>query len=109
VRNMLALANRGRVRNLVILEPVDPALIGEDKQVIVGGGHEEVLDEVFRARAHADAALAAAGLPAIGINGRALEVSAVGYRDGDVFDGDQVFEADFTGVLDDLGTALVPE
>ena len=66
-----------------------------------------MLDEVLGARAHADAALAAARLPAVGVDAGALEVSAARDRDGDVFHRDQVFEADLAGVLDDLGAALV--
>ena len=59
-----AFAGGGGVGNFVDLEPVDTALVGEDQHVGVGRGDEEVLDKVFRARAHADPSLAAARLPA---------------------------------------------
>src|ERR1035437_6702564 len=107
VRDMLALADGGGVRNLVDLEPIHAALVGEDQQVAVGGGHDQVLEEILGARAHADAALAAARLPAVGIDGRALEIAAVGRGDGHVLDGHQVFQADLAGVFNDLGAALV--
>ena len=68
-----------------------------------------MVEEILRARAHADAALAAARLPAIGIYGGALQIAAMGNRDGDVFHRDQVFQADFADVLDDLGAAFVAE
>ena len=109
VGDVLAFADGGGVGNLVNLEPVDPALVGEDQQVGVGGGDEEVFDEILGARAHADAAFAAARLAAIGIDGGALQVAAVRDGDGDVFHCDQVFETDLAGVFDDLGAALVAE
>ena len=56
------------------------------------GGDDQVLDDVLRARAHADAALAAARLPAVGVDGGALQVAAARHRDGDVFHLHQVFE-----------------
>ena len=68
-----------------------------------------MLDEILGARPHADAALAAARLPAIGIDRGALEVSAARDRHRHVFHRDQVFERDLAGVFDDLGAALVAE
>src|ERR1700691_184271 len=104
---MLALAHGCGVGNFVDLEPIHAAFVGEDQQVAVGGRHDQVLKEILGARAHADAALAAARLPAIGIDGRALQIAAV--RDGDrhIFDGHQIFQPDLAGVFDDLGAALV--
>ena len=96
---MLAFADGGGIGNLVDLEPVDAALVGEDQQVGVGGGDEEVFDEILRARAHADAAFAAARLAAIGIDRGALQVAAVGDGDGHVFHRDQIFETDLAGDL----------
>ena len=90
---MLALAGGGGVGNFVDLQPVDAAARGEDQQVAVRGGHDQVLDEILGARAHADAALAAARLAAVGIDGGALQIAAARDGDGDVFHGDQVFEA----------------
>src|SRR5450432_3759306 len=75
----------------------------------MGGSDNQALHEIFGARAHADAALAAAGLPAIGIHAGALEVTAARHGDGDVFHRYQVLELDLAGVLDDLGAALVAE
>ena len=57
---------RRYVGNLVHLEPIDAAGVGEDEDVVVGGGDEQLLDEIFFARAHALAAGAAAPLLAIG-------------------------------------------
>jgi len=75
----------------------------------VRGRDDEALDEVLRARAHADPPLAAAGLPAVGIDAGALEVAAAGDGDRDILDGDQVLQLDLAGVLDDLGAARVAE
>ena len=79
------------------------------EQIVVSRGDEEVLDEILRARAHADAALAAARLPPVGIDRRALEIAAVRDGDGHVFHRDQIFEPDFAGIVDDLRAALVAD
>ena len=107
VRNVFPFADSGGIGNFVNLEPVDAAFVGEDQQVIVRRGDEEILDEILRARAHADAALAAARLPAIGVDRGAFQIAAVGDGDGHVFDRDQIFEADLAGIVDDLRAALV--
>src|SRR5450756_3213971 len=106
---MLAFAGGGGVGNLVGREPRDAAAGGEDDRVGVCGGDNQALHEILGAGAHADAALAAAGLAAVGIDAGALEVAAAGDGDGDVFHGDEVFELDLAGVLDDFGAALVAE
>ncbi len=107
IGDVLSLADRGRVRNLVNLQPVNLPSIGEDQQVAVRRIHQEVFDEILVSRSHADAALAAARLAAIGIHRRALQISAVRDGNGDVFDRNQVFEQNLARVLHDLGAALV--
>ena len=98
----LALARGAELGNLVHLQPVHAAGVGEHQDVIVGGGHEQVLDEILLARAHALAAGAAAALLAIGGDGRALQVAGVADGDRDLLVGDQVFQIDLGGfVLDD--------
>ncbi len=103
----LALAGGADVGNLVDLEPVDAAGVGEAEQEGVRGVDDELRDEVFFARLHADAARAAAALLAIDGDGRALEVALVGDGDGDLLVGDEVFELKLGGLVDDLGAALV--
>ena len=66
VDDRLALAAGPDVGDLVDLEPVGAAAVGEDHDVGVGGGDEQVADEILFARPHADAALAAAALRAVG-------------------------------------------
>src|ERR1035438_7557236 len=75
----------------------------------MGGSDNQALHEILGARAHANPALAAAGLAAVGIDAGALEVAAACHRDGDVFHRYQVFQLDLAGVLDDLCAALVAE
>ena len=103
----LALARRAHVGNFVDLEPVDAAGVGEEQDVGVGGGEEELLDEILVARLHADAAGAAAALHAVDRDGRALQVAGVADGDGDLLVGDQVFEHDLGGFVVDLGAAFV--
>ena len=56
VHDGLALALRPDVGDLVDLQPVDPAAVGEDQDVGVGGGDEEVRDEVLVLGPHPHAA-----------------------------------------------------
>ncbi len=105
----LPFAGRGGVGNVVNLQPVHAALVGEDQQVGVRGGDDQVLDHVFGARRHADAAFAAARLAAIGVDGGALEIAAARHGDRDVFHLHQVFELDLARVFDDLRAALIAE
>ncbi len=91
------------------LQPVGAAAVGEDHDVGVRRRDEEVADEVLFARAHADAALAAAALRAVGRDRRPLDVAGVRDRDRHVLVGDQVLDAELAALLDDLGAALVAE
>ncbi len=51
----LALADGAYVGDLVDLEPVDAAVVGEAEEIGVGGVDDELGDEVFVAGLHADA------------------------------------------------------
>ena len=95
VAHVLALAGGADVGNLVDLQPVDAACIGEDQDVGVGGGDEEMLDEILVARLHARASRASATLHAVGGDGRALEVAGMADRDGHLLVGNEVFEHGF--------------
>ena len=92
VGDRLAAAVRADVGDLVHLQPVDAAAVREDHDVGVRGGDEEVADEVLVARAHADAALAAAALVAVVGDRGALDVAGVADRDRHVLFGDQVLD-----------------
>ena len=98
----LALAGGADVGNLVDLEPVDAAGVGEAEQEGVGGIDDELGDEVLFAGLHAHAAGAAAALLAIDADGRALEVALMADGDGDLLVGDEVFELQLGGFVDDL-------
>ncbi len=105
----LAFAGGADVGDLVDLEPVDAAGVGEAEQVGVGGVDDELGDEVFVAGLHAEAAGAAAALLAVDGDGGALEVAGVGDGDGDLLVGDEVFEGELGGFVEDLGAAFVAE
>ena len=98
---------RRRFGNFVHLQPVHAALRGEQQDVAVRGGDEELLDEIFLARLRADAALAAARLMAVDIHRSALDISRMAHGDGHLFVFDQVFELDLVDAIDDLRAALV--
>ena len=107
VADVFALAGGADVGNFVDLQPVDAAGVGEDEDVGVGGGDEQMLDEILVAGLHAGAARAAAALHAVGGDRRALHVAGVADGDRDLLVGDQVFEMDFGGFVFDDGAALV--
>ena len=107
VADVLAFSGGADVGDFVDLEPVDAALVGEDENVGVRGGDEEMLDEILVARLHAGAARASAALHAVGGDGRALHVAGVADGDGDLLVGDEIFEDDFGGFVFDARAALV--
>ena len=107
VADVLALAGGADVGNFVHLQPVDASRVGEDQNVGVRRGDEEMLDEIFVARLHAGAARASAALHAVGGDRRALHVAAVADRDCDLLVGDQIFENDFRSFVFDARAALV--
>ena len=103
----LALACGADVGDLVDLEPVDAAGVGEAEEIGVRRVDDELGDEVLFAGLHAEAAGASATLLAVDGDGRALEVAGVGDGDGDLLVGDEVFEGELGGLVEDLGAALV--
>src|SRR5207237_1978980 len=70
------------------------------------GGHEQMADEIFLARAHADAPLTAPALISVAGDRRPLDVAGVAHRDRHVFFGDQVFDAQFPRGFDDFGAMI---
>ncbi len=73
----------------------------------MGGVDDELGDEVLFAGLHAEAAGASATLLAVDGDGGALEVAGVGDGYGDLLVGDEVFELELGGLVDDLGAAGV--
>ena len=68
----------------------------------MGGVDDELGDEVLFAGLHAEAAGASAPLLAVDGDGRALEVAGVGDGDGNLLVGDEVFELELGGLVDDV-------
>ena len=73
----------------------------------MGGVDDELGDEVFVAGLHAEATGAAATLLAVDGDGGAFEVAGVGDGDGDLLVGDEVFEGEIGGFVEDDGAAGV--
>src|SRR5262249_31339272 len=88
VADVLTLAGCTHVGNLIHLQPVHTAGVGEDQQVVVRAGHVEVFDEILLARAHAFAPVAATTLRTIGRNRGALQIPVVTDRDRYLLIGD---------------------
>ena len=93
--------------NLVAVQLVHPAPVGEEHQHVVGVHHVHLLDEVLLPGGGPDDALAAPLLGAVGGLGQALHVAVVGQRDHHVLLLDQVEHVDLALQRGDLGAALV--
>src|SRR3954451_7583782 len=106
---MLALAGSSSVGDFVDFQPIDSALVRKNEEVRMSGGDDHVLNYILGSSSHPDAPLAAARLSAIGVDRSSLQVPAPGNRHGHVLNLNQVFQPDIAGILNDLGTALVPE
>ncbi len=89
------------------LQPVDLADGGEEEQVVVGRGDEEVLDVVLVFQLHAHDADAAAPLLPVRRDGQALHVAGARDRDDHVLLGDQVLELELLLGGGDLGAPVV--
>ena len=101
-------AGAAHLRDVVDLEPVELAAVGEAQQIGVRRGDEEVLDEIVFARRAAGDALAAAMLGAIGVQRQPLDVAVVADRDRVDLLGDQVFDSRLRPPrVDDLRPPLV--
>ena len=72
-----ALRGARALGQLVDLEPVDLAAVGEEQQVVVRRADEEVLDVVALLHVHPDHADAAAVLLAVGRERQPLDVAGV--------------------------------
>ena len=107
IADVLAFAGGADVRNFVNLKPVHAALVGEDHDVGVRGGQEEMLNEILVARLHAGATSAPAALHAVGRDGRPLHVTRVAYGDGNLLVGDEIFENDFCRFVFNARAALI--
>src|SRR6266498_2029702 len=103
----LAFARRRGVGDLMDFQFIDLPLVGEDHQIAVGRGDEDVRDDVLRPRAHAPAPGPAAPLRFIHRQRRALDVARKCQRDHHVLVGYQVFERQLDAAIDDLRAALV--
>src|ERR1051325_10967543 len=108
-QNGLAARRARGLRDLVDLEPVALALLGEEHHVIVRRGDEQVLDPIVFLLMRGDHAFAAAPLPAVCRHRQPLDVAGVRHGDHHVLFGDQVFDRKLALIGDDLGAPLVPK
>ena len=71
-----ALSCRADIGNLIDLQPVQPAAIGEDEHIAVRIRDEDLGYGIFVSRLHPDAAFAAAALVAVDGKRRPLQIAA---------------------------------
>ena len=83
---------------------------GEEEDVVVRGGGEEVLHEILVVGLRTDHTLAATLLHAVDGRVHALDIAVLGECDNGLFVRDEVLLTEFTdGTLDHLGLALIAE
>ena len=104
-------APRGSARfgDLVPLHAVHFAAVGEEQNVIVGGGDEHILHKVLILAGDAGNAPAAAALGTVDLHRLALDVAAVGKGDDRLLLGDEVLDIHLAADRFDVGAAVVPE
>src|SRR5262249_17907094 len=95
------------LRNFVDFGPVDFARGGEEQDVGVRRGDEQVLDEIFFLGGGADLPPTAAPLGAVEADGVALDVALVRDRDRHVLLDDHVLDRDLGALIDDLRAPFV--
>ena len=96
-----AFGGAGAFGDFVNFFDVNASVVHEEHDGVVGGGGEEVFDEVFVVGVDADEAFAAAFLGAVCGDGGAFDEAVVGDGDDAAFVGDDVFHAHFAfGGLD---------
>ena len=95
--------------NLVALAVVDLADVGEEENVVVGGGDVDGLDVVLLLQVLGIHAPAAPALGAVGIHGHPLHVALVTQGEGADLLLNQILDVDFVLDLLDFGFPLVAE
>src|SRR5690606_17498255 len=103
IGHVLATRGAGGLRQLIGLEAVDTAEVGEEEDPVVGGADEEVTDDIILLQLSTADTLATALLGAVGIDLGALGVTGGGDGDNHILPGDEVFLGDIAGGGDDLG------
>src|SRR5581483_3738643 len=93
-------------RDLVRLEPVHAPAVGEEQQVRVRRGGEDLRDVVLVAELRARHTPSAASLRAERVGRHRLHVALRRQRDDQVFVVDEVFDVDVAGVEGDLAAAV---
>jgi len=107
VDRRLPAGRSGHLRDLVRLQLVDLAAVGEDEQVVVGVGGEHGRDAVGLLQPGTDDPLPAAVLRPEGVQRHPLDVVVLAHHDDALFLRDEVFVGDVAGVLDEARAALV--
>src|SRR5262249_19605784 len=103
-------AGPAHFRDVMHLQPVQLAAVGEAQQIRVCRGDEEVFDEIVVALRSAGDAFAAAVLAAVRAQRQPFDIAVVAKRDGVHFLGEQVLPGEvFWPRVKDLGAPLVAE
>ena len=96
-----------RLGDLIALFAVDPALVGEKEDEIVGGGGEHGVHIVLLLGGHGGNALAAPALGLVGGGGGALDVAAGGEGEDALLLLDEILDVDLVLHVLDLGHPVV--
>ena len=93
--------------DLVALQPVNSALVGDKQHEVVGGTDEQLLHKVFVLVGQTGDTAAAALLHLVGVLGLALDVALVGEGEDALLHRDQILDVHLAGHMRDLGAAVV--
>ena len=102
-----ALGGAAGLGDLIALFPVDPALVGEEEDIVVGGGGEHGLHHVLLFQGLGGDALTAPALGPVGGGGQPLDVARGGEGKDALLLLDEVLDVDLVLHVLDLGDALV--
>src|SRR5712691_8124257 len=107
IHHRLALGLASALGDLVHLQPVHLAEVGEEQQIGVGGGNEEIFDDVLFLGLHAGHAFAAPPLATVGLDVRPLDVPGARDRDHHLLVGEEVLDGQLGRLGEDLRAAII--
>ena len=109
IHDGLAARSAAGLRQLIDLEPIELAAVGEAQQRVVSVGHEQLVDEILILDAGGGLAAAAAALRLIVGDRLRLGITAMRQRHHDILGRNQIFSGEIFVIDQDFRAALVAE
>ena len=96
------------IRDLPYLEPVDPSVVGEEHEIIMGIGSVDIGNIILLPCTRPDHALPTALLRTVGVHCLSFDVTLLGHGEDHGFVNDEVLDLQITLVLHDLRAPAIP-